>query len=162
MRLADYHKNITVTTYEPRLFDADGDLAKRWYIDFRVWDTDKQAFVRKQYTGMNKYRTLKDRRRVAKEKLAEIRELLKAGFTAGETPTVNLGFDPTKATMLDAVKFVAGRKSLGLRSKENYPRLLRRLAEMPALASMRVRHVQPVHVAAFMDMLAARGAQDLQ
>ena len=42
--------------YEPRLFDADGDLSKRWYIDFRVWDTDKQAFVRKQYTGMNKLR----------------------------------------------------------------------------------------------------------
>ncbi len=34
--------------HEPRLFDAGGDVTKRWYIDFRVWDTDKKAFVRKQ------------------------------------------------------------------------------------------------------------------
>ncbi|SNR30273.1 hypothetical protein SAMN06269173_101253 [Hymenobacter mucosus] len=34
--------------YEPRLFDADGDLTKRWHIDYRIWNTDKQAFVRKQ------------------------------------------------------------------------------------------------------------------
>ena len=74
--------------YEPRLFDADGDLSKRWYIDYRIWDTDKQAFVRKQYTGMNKYTTQRDRRRVCKQKLAEIRQLLDEGYTAGKTPAV--------------------------------------------------------------------------
>ncbi|WP_262890455.1 hypothetical protein [Rhodocytophaga rosea] len=33
-------------------------MSKRWCIDFKIWDTDKQAFVRKQYTGMDKFNTI--------------------------------------------------------------------------------------------------------
>jgi hypothetical protein len=29
---------------EPRLFDGGGDITKRWYIDYRIWDTDKGQF----------------------------------------------------------------------------------------------------------------------
>lgn len=72
--------------YEPRLYDADGDVTKRWYIDFRIWDTDKQAFVRKQYTGMNKYPSKTKRRQKSLEKLLEIKELIKKGYTVGDTP----------------------------------------------------------------------------
>lgn len=53
---------------EPRLFDG-GDITKRWYIDYRIWDTGKGQFVRKQYTGMNKYPTKTQRMKVAKQKL---------------------------------------------------------------------------------------------
>ena len=82
---------------KPRLFDADGDITKRWYIDFRIWDTDKGALMRKQFTGMNKYKTLADRRRVPKKKLAEITALLAVGYTAGETPAANIGLNPPKS-----------------------------------------------------------------
>jgi len=72
---------------------------------------DKQAFVRKQYTGMNKYTTLRERRRVCKEKLAEIRQLLEEGYTAGKTSAVTLGIDPKKATVQQAIEWVVERKA---------------------------------------------------
>ena len=138
---------------KPRLFDADGDMTKRWYIDFRVWDTDKGQLVRKQYTGMNKYKTLTDRRRVAKKKLAEITALLENGYTAGETPAASIGLDPHKATLLEAVKLVEERKqgrTTGERRAEDYSRLRRRLAEYPALGALPLRLVGPVQVLAFL------------
>lgn len=143
--------------YEPRLFDADGDITKRWYIDYRIWDTDKNAFVRKQYTGMNKYRTLKDRRRVCREKLAELKELLAAGYTAGKTPALDLGINMTTATVQEAVTFVHSTKGLGSRGQESYATLLRRLKEFPQLAGMPVRVVQPLNVLAFLQHHAKRG-----
>lgn len=138
---------------KPRLFDADGDMTKRWYIDFKVWDTDKGGFVRKQDTSMNKYRTLAERRRVAKKKLAEITQLLEEGYTAGQTPAANIGLDPLRATMLDAVQLVeqhkAGRTT-GERRAEDYSRLRRRLAEYPALGNLPLRLVGPGQVLAFL------------
>lgn len=60
---------------------------------------------------MNKYTTLRDRRRVCKQKLAEIRQLLEEGYTAGEAPAVTIGLDPKKATVLEAVEWVVERKA---------------------------------------------------
>ncbi|GAB3223611.1 hypothetical protein GCM10027346_02800 [Hymenobacter seoulensis] len=58
---------------------------------------------------MNKYTTLRDRRRVCKEKMAEIRQLLQEGYTAGVTPAVTMGLDPKKATVQQAVEWVVER-----------------------------------------------------
>ena len=138
---------------KPRLFDADGDLSKRWYIDFKVWDTDKGQLVRKQYTGMNKYKTLADRRRATKKKLAEITALLEAGYTAGETPAASIGLDPHKATLIEAVQLVEDRKrsrTEGERRGEDYARLRRRLKEYPALGALPLRLVGPQQVLAFL------------
>ena len=138
---------------KPRLYDADGDLTKRWYIDFEVWDTDKGRFVRKQFTGMNKLKTLSERRRVSKKKLAEITALLAAGYTAGKAPVASIGLDPNKATMLEAVQLVEDHKrgrADGERRAEDYGRLRRRLAEYPALGAMPLRLVGPVQVLAFL------------
>jgi hypothetical protein len=74
---------------EPRLFDGGGDITKRWYIDYRIWDTDKGQFVRKQYTGMNKYPTKTGRMKVAKQKLQEIRDLIAQGYRAGKSTVVD-------------------------------------------------------------------------
>jgi hypothetical protein len=70
--------------YEPRLYDAGGDITKRWVIDYRIWHVGKQAFVRKQYTGMNSYLTLKTRYAAAYEALREIKRMVKEGYTVGE------------------------------------------------------------------------------
>ncbi|MDO7873689.1 hypothetical protein Q5H93_03010 [Hymenobacter sp. ASUV-10] len=143
---------------KPRLFDAEGDMTKRWYIDFQIWDTDKQKYVRKQYTGMNKYRSLTERRRHSNAKLREITQLLLDGFTAGTTPAVNIGL-PKNPTVLDAVKLVTERKLASGRKHENYPRLLRELTSFPPLANAALEHARPVNVLAFLDNLAARGME---
>lgn len=138
--------------YEPRLFDGGGDLSKRWYIDYRIWDADKGAFVRKQYSGMNKYRTLAERRRESKKALAEIKELIAAGFTAGTGPVALAGLDMRTATVADALVFVRDQKKLR-RGLEDYNRLLKRLHEYPAFGNLPLRLVRPVHAAGFIDHL---------
>jgi len=143
----------------PRLYDADGDITKTWYIDYRIWNTDKGAFVRKRYEGMNKYKTLAERRRVAKKKMAEIKELLAAGYTAGEAPVADIGIDGRTATVKDAVEFVLRQKErpgrVGERHGEDYQRLLNRLKDF-ALAAMPLLLVKPGHVLAFMQHLEKR------
>lgn len=145
--------------YEPRLYDADGDLTKTWYIDYRIWDTDKGRFVRKRYEGLNKYHTLASRKKHAKAKLAEIKELIVAGFTAGVTPAASAPLDMRKATVVEAIEYVLSQKALR-RGVEEYKRLLRRLREFPALGGMPVRLVSPVHIAAFMQYVGTRPKRD--
>ena len=144
--------------YKPRLFDADGDLSKRWYIDFRVWDTDKGCFVRKQDTSMNKYRTVNERRRVANKKLAEIRALVADGYTAGKSVAATMGLDPHRATVLDAVKLVAGVRAGAGRGGEHYGYLLNRLQEAPyqAFAALPLRFLKTGHVLDFLETMRAR------
>lgn len=141
--------------YEPRLYDAGGDLTKTWYIDFRIWDTDKGRLVRKRYEGLNKYHALAQRRKHAKIKLAEIRELIASGFTAGVAPAAAMPLDMRKATLIEAVEYVRGQKALR-RGVEEYNRLLLRLREFPALGGMPARLVAPVHLGAFMNFIASR------
>ena len=141
--------------YKPRLYDADGDVTKRWYIDFRIWDTDKGCFVRKQYTGMNKYRTLSERRRVAKQKLDEIKALVAAGYTSGKSAAATMGLDPHRATVLDAVRLVASVKEGAGRSGEQYDYLLNRLQEEPyqSFAALPLRLLKAGHVLDFLERM---------
>jgi site-specific recombinase XerD len=97
--------------YEPRLNDYDGDLSKRWYIRFRVWDTDKQDFVLKDYKGLNKYKTLAARRKAAKQKLDEIRILLTQGYTAGNAKASLREYDIRKLTLRQAMDFFLNAKN---------------------------------------------------
>lgn len=127
--------------YEPRVLDADGDFSKRWYINYRIWDTEKQAFVRRQYTGMNKYPSLRERRRGCKEKLAETRQLLEEGYTAGVTPAVTMGLNPKTATVQQAVEWVVERKAVAGVGTEFYTVALRRIREYPPFASLTLAHI---------------------
>jgi hypothetical protein len=74
-----------IPSYEPkhlpRLNDYGGDLTKRWYIEYYIWDTDQEAFVKKRYWGMNKYTSVSARRQVSRQKMEEIRKVIEEGFT---------------------------------------------------------------------------------
>lgn len=62
------------------LYDAGGDLSKRWYINFYVWDELKNKLVRKRDYTVNDYDTVIERKAYAKKRIAEINEVLAAGF----------------------------------------------------------------------------------
>lgn len=146
--------------YKPRLYDADGDVSKRWYIDFRIWDTDQGCFVRKQYTGMNKHRTLSERRRVAKQKLDEIKALVAAGYTAGKSAAATMGLDPHRASVLDGAKLVASVKVGAARSGQQYEYLINRLQEedYQSFAALPLRFLKAGHVLDFLErMRKSRG-----
>jgi hypothetical protein len=78
--------------YEPRLYDADGKIYNdqgkeiRWHIEYRVWDWNKQKFVRKLYRGMNKHKSVRARRKAANDSMLELKALLKEGIFIGQAP----------------------------------------------------------------------------
>jgi integrase len=97
--------------YTPRLYDAGGDVTKRWYIDYRIWDTDKQDFVRKQYTGMNKYPTLRARKKVSAEKLEAIKQLIEQGYTAGKAKLTIRPYDIRRLSLREAMDYFLNHKN---------------------------------------------------
>lgn len=68
-----------------RLSDRNGDLKKRWYINYYVWDVQKNALVRKQYYEINNYKTVPERYAAAKIAVRKINELLQKGFHIDKT-----------------------------------------------------------------------------
>jgi integrase len=105
--------------YKPRLYHGGWDVSVRWYIDFRIWDTDKKKFVRRQYTGMNKHKTLVKRKEAALAALDEIEELLKEGVAIG-TPsdTPQNRFDLERFTMREAITYYLNYKNDTLAGNE--------------------------------------------
>jgi hypothetical protein len=97
--------------YEPQLKDYNGDLSKRWYILFKIWDTDKQDFVFRQYKGLNKYKTLSSRKKAAKEKIEEIKKLIVQGYTAGRAKASLKEYDIRKITFRQAIDFFLNEKN---------------------------------------------------
>lgn len=49
-----------------RLSDRNGNLNKRWFINYYEWDAKKNALVRKLYYEINNYKTAPERYASAK------------------------------------------------------------------------------------------------
>ena len=97
--------------YEPQLKDYDGDLSKRWYILFKIWDTDKQDFVFRQYKGLNKYKTLAARRKAARQKVEEIKQLIAQGYTAGKAKASLKEYDIRRLSLRQAMDYFLNMKN---------------------------------------------------
>jgi len=66
----------------PVIYDAGGDLLKKWFIEFYVKNPQTGRFERQRISkGINKYHSLKERRKAAKEMCKHWREKLRAGWT---------------------------------------------------------------------------------
>lgn len=63
----------------PKLNDRNGDLEKRWYISFYMWDSFLEKFVRKTDFSMNHLKTLKERRSYCKELMNQIASMMLKG-----------------------------------------------------------------------------------
>lgn len=80
-----------------KLFDAGGDPLKRWYIEFYVFNTETGKLERQRYVkGFNTIKTLREKRRAAKEIMAEIDRLLVSGFVKGQKPEAPNALSPSK------------------------------------------------------------------
>ena len=63
-----------------RLADRNGDIKKRWYINYYVWDVQRNALVRKQYYEINNYKTATERYAASRIAVKQINEMLEKGF----------------------------------------------------------------------------------
>ncbi|MCP4440101.1 MAG: hypothetical protein GY810_14245, partial [Aureispira sp.] len=63
-----------------KLYGSSSGLKTRWYINFYVWDELKNKLVRKRDYSINEYSTVVERKAYAKKRIAEINEVLEAGY----------------------------------------------------------------------------------
>jgi len=62
------------------LRDRSGDINKRWYVEFYVWDVQKNKLVRKQDYIPEDYKKASARKLYAKERIRQINKLLRFGY----------------------------------------------------------------------------------
>lgn len=62
------------------LGDCGGDISKRWYINFWVWDGLKNKMIRKRLYEINKFKTAAERYAFAERYIKGLNERLKAGM----------------------------------------------------------------------------------
>lgn len=65
----------------PHLVDAGGDLSKNWFVEYSCRDprTDKLKRFR-EYTGLGKHKSAKERYTLAKQIIAELKDKLATGW----------------------------------------------------------------------------------
>lgn len=97
---------------EPKIYDAKGDLNKRWYVYYSYRNPITKKLERQTpiYAGVNNYKTLKERKEAAKNLRDAISKILKNGFNPYSDlledkkdysikECVSLVFDLKKATL---------------------------------------------------------------
>lgn len=75
----------------PKLYDAKGDLSKRWYVYYSVRGADGKLHLKKKKAGINKGTTAKERRRIASLVIGQLNDLLKSGWRDNEAPDISIG-----------------------------------------------------------------------
>ena len=85
--LTKEHENAHVLSYKkkysvPSIYDANGDLSKRWYVyfSFRNPATDRLERQTHVYAGVNQFKTLKERKEAIKILAKAIETILENGF----------------------------------------------------------------------------------
>lgn len=102
---------------QPTIYDANGDLKKRWYVyySFRNPATDKLERQTPIYSGVNNFKKLKERREAIKILCKAVETILENGFNPYED---NISVDETKKyNVSDAITFALELKKSTL--KEN-------------------------------------------
>jgi hypothetical protein len=78
----EYDLKIRKDYSEPKIYNANGDLQKRWYIyfSFRNPKTGKLERQTPIYGGINQFKTLRERKEAAKNLCEAVKKILKTGF----------------------------------------------------------------------------------
>lgn len=141
-----------------RLVDYGGDLSKRWYIVFYIWNTDIDELVRKRFSRqINDYDSIRQRRQIATEYIEEINQLLKEGYTLG-APRHPEEVNIKSLTIGEAIQFIIDRKKLTLseNSMKHYHALHTRMCEylkLRGLQKIKIKKLSTNLVYGFLDYL---------
>ncbi|NQU54167.1 MAG: hypothetical protein HQ522_16690 [Bacteroidetes bacterium] len=87
-----------------RLADRDGDVSKRWYVNYYIWDVQRNCLVRKQYYDINEFNTESGRRTAGKRAVQRINGMLERGVHIDVTKTEK-SIQFAAMTMVKAVRY---------------------------------------------------------
>jgi integrase len=105
-----------------RLNDCDGDITKRWYIEFYAFDVQQKKLVRKRFYEVNDYTTGTQRRGYARRMIRELNQLLEDGYhlDVNKAPSVVEETKLETTTLADAIKLALEIKKPSIRPS-SYP-----------------------------------------
>ncbi|WP_223253714.1 site-specific integrase [Flavobacterium sp. LM5] len=91
----------------PNIYDANGDLSKRWYVyySYRNPATDKLERQTHIYAGVNKFKTLKERKNAIKILAQAVENILENGYNPYEDEEINSTSNEKNYSIADAVTF---------------------------------------------------------
>lgn len=91
----------------PNIYDANGDLSKRWYVyySFRNPETDKLERQTHIYAGVNKFKTLRERKNAIKILAQAVENILESGYNPYEDEKIVSTSEEKKYTIEEAVTF---------------------------------------------------------
>ncbi|MCV9934152.1 tyrosine-type recombinase/integrase [Flavobacterium sp. LS1R47] len=120
--LTKEHENAHVLSYKkkystPKIYDANGDLSKRWYVYYSFRNPSSEKLERQThiYAGVNQFKTLKHRREAIKILAKAIETILENGYNPYDD---SISVDELKKYSIpDAVTFALELKKNSL--KEN-------------------------------------------
>lgn len=95
------------------LKDRKGDLKKRWYIEYKVWNAKTSSLETKDLYAPSKLETAKARRAWAEENVQQINKLLESGYHLNPKPETK----EQKEKMLESVFTVADAMEFVLKIK---------------------------------------------
>ena len=140
---------------EPRICDCGGDITKQWYVYFTCTDLIRKETKQFRYKlGINRVKDIRKRKKVAKEAVEAIKDLL-----------YNDGFNPFEKSvqgdsriLLDCLREMLEIKnvSVRLRTRQSYKHaidLLSRWMDKKNLSKMEVGDFEKKHAIEFADWL---------
>lgn len=105
--LKTHTQTHTFTMFTVHIYDADGDLTKRWYVYYSFRHPVSKKMVRQTpiYYGVNRYKTIKERKAVLKLLYNKVVELLENGYNP-YADNSKFDFEQTRMMVADAFVFV--------------------------------------------------------
>lgn len=91
----------------PNIYDANGDLSKRWYVyySFRNPETDKLERQTHIYAGVNKFKNLRERKNAIKILAQAVENILENGYNPYEDEEISTTENDKKYNIEEAVAF---------------------------------------------------------
>jgi len=91
----------------PNIYDANGDLSKRWYVyySYRNPETDKLERQTHIYAGVNKFKNLRERKNAIKILAQAVENILENGYNPYEDEEIGTTENDKKYNIEEAVAF---------------------------------------------------------
>ncbi|UCG26816.1 MAG: hypothetical protein JSV24_07485, partial [Bacteroidales bacterium] len=141
------------------LNDCKGDLSKRWYIQFYVWDVQQGKMIRKRFYEVNKFGTVKQRRNYARRMICEINDLLEEGYHFDINKTVETEPEQQESfTLTKAIQYALKVKKPAIRATPypSYKSAVKRFQEwmnLNRISSMDIGHFDKLRAIYFDDYM---------
>jgi len=75
----------------PVLHDYEGDITRRWYIEWKVWNIIEKKLVRQRYWNLNRPKSASERYEIAKKVMSDVSTLLEGGAVLDPDKIVKIG-----------------------------------------------------------------------